>query len=430
MSNAVITPSVLSGAAAAPPSRDDTVRMLFAMCMGDGGGSLGNCHESAAAKDILDIGRQLGCDIYYDSDEKTADIFSYGINELPKTIIARTQIGAKFAAGLALQFDAQTDILCASLPKKAADFIAAAAQGARVIPGANKISAKGPLNDAPVPMPGREGAFWAGPLAMSCAISADETFFELDDYSAIQPSLSSALSVMDTFGIIYSRDIGPATLVVGGDQIYPERYLDAEGDWRNASYILGALLCAGRGTISGISKFSSQNERQAWKQFEELGYISWNMQGDELTVKAGSLPSLPLDPRPAGALLPLWMALSIYANTPISIGPLHPLSPRNQKRIDIMTDGLQTLGATVERLAENVIVHPGKLHGGTVDAKGDPRAAMGFAVAALGAAERITIENIEGVADAYPEFWSSLRGLGADISLPSTKRLTDKQQLP
>lgn len=431
MSSVTISPSVVSGRFSAPPSRDDTLRLLWASILGEGG-VIGNCHEGLDTQAVISLGRQMGADIYY--SEGVADIFSQPnpMKRLPLTCL--TPLAARLAIGLSLQYEQEVLVRSPRLPTRAMDFIAeiAAAVGASVAPNdAGSVKVKGPIGGLAIPLHGQEGAFWSTSLSMVSTIPPDETYFSFDDFSANQPAFSDTLSVMDAFGVVYSFDQTDNTLVVPGGQVYSHRLLDAEGDWRNSAYVIGALLAAGQGSVEGLSQLSRQNERSALSPLESAGLLSWDSTGERIFVKAGSLPSVPIDPRRAPSLIPLWMALSLYASTPISIGPLHPISPLAQKRISMLTDIFQTLGATVEYLSESVIVHPSKLRGGTVDAQNDARVSMALAIAALGGTEPIKIENVQGVADVFPEFWATLKSMGADVTLPTFSRhASEKPMLP
>ncbi|GEM_PF-5697397 len=431
MSQVTITPSVLSGTASAPPSSRDTIRLIFGCCLGEGG-VVGKCHMGIQTEEFLSIGRQLGADITY--MDGTADILAQGIPSFPHALRCQTPLSARFAASLALFYDFDVRILAPPLPKKAQKFISNLAQSCQAqmtFPEKGTILARGPLQTDGFTLAGLEGSFWASSLLMPAPLLPSDSLFQLDDYVCAKPPFSNTMAVFDVFGISTYFNETEFGVMVPGDQVYQNRFLDAEGDWRNGSYIIGAFLAAGSGTISGLSSSSSQNERQMWIQLEEMGILSWNDGGTMLTVKASSLPSIPIDPRHAPALLPLWMALAVHARSVISIGPILPMSPIDRKRIDIMCDRLLSQGIQVEKLAESVIVHPGKLKGGVVDCAGDCRIAMAFAVAALGGSEKTTLQNADGVAKEFPEFWGELRALGAEIVLPIIGgRNREKPMLP
>ncbi len=84
-------------------------------------------------------------------------------------------------------------------------------------------------------------------------------------------------------------------------------------------------------------------------------------------------------------------------------------------RIQVMADGLQTLGIEAEPTPDGMIVNYGEIGGGTVKSHGDHRIAMAFAIAGLIANDTITIENCANVNTSFPEFRDLATGLGLQL---------------
>ncbi len=61
-----------------------------------------------------------------------------------------------------------------------------------------------------------------------------------------------------------------------------------------------------------------------------------------------------------------------------------------------------------------MIITPGTVKSAVVNSHGDHRIAMALAILALGS-EPLTIEDADCVAKSYPDFWTDLQDLGADI---------------
>lgn len=81
------------------------------------------------------------------------------------------------------------------------------------------------------------------------------------------------------------------------------------------------------------------------------------------------------------------------------------LRVKESDRIARMSEGLQAMGAQVEPTADGFIIDgPTPLHGTTVDARGDHRLAMAFAVAGMIATGETVIENADSMATSYPDF--------------------------
>jgi 3-phosphoshikimate 1-carboxyvinyltransferase len=91
------------------------------------------------------------------------------------------------------------------------------------------------------------------------------------------------------------------------------------------------------------------------------------------------------------------------------------LRVKESDRIQVMADGLQTLGVDAQPTADGMIIRGGTLGGGTIDSHGDHRIAMSFAIAALRAQGEITILDCANVATSFPGFVELARALGVRI---------------
>ena len=80
------------------------------------------------------------------------------------------------------------------------------------------------------------------------------------------------------------------------------------------------------------------------------------------------------------------------------------LRVKESDRIQVMADGLQTLGIRAEPTVDGIVIEGGRLIGGTVETHDDHRIAMSFTVAALRASEPIIINNCGHVATSFPGF--------------------------
>lgn len=90
------------------------------------------------------------------------------------------------------------------------------------------------------------------------------------------------------------------------------------------------------------------------------------------------------------------------------------LRHKESDRIARLADGLRRLGARVVERPDGFSVDGSRpLSGGSVDAAGDHRLAMAFAVAALGAESRSVIAGSDAVDVSYPGFFAALEALRA-----------------
>lgn len=90
------------------------------------------------------------------------------------------------------------------------------------------------------------------------------------------------------------------------------------------------------------------------------------------------------------------------------------LRVKETDRIATIEAGLKRMGVEIETAPDGFFV-PGKqsFHAAEIDSAGDHRIAMAFAVAALAADGACVIEEAEAARVSFPEFFATLRHIGA-----------------
>jgi 3-phosphoshikimate 1-carboxyvinyltransferase len=93
------------------------------------------------------------------------------------------------------------------------------------------------------------------------------------------------------------------------------------------------------------------------------------------------------------------------------------LRVKESDRIQVMADGLQTLGVAAEATPDGMVIDGGNFEGGQVNSHGDHRIAMSFAMAALCAGGAIEISDCANVNTSFPGFvdQASRTGLKVDV---------------
>ncbi len=432
MVSCVLRQGSLSGTARPPPSLPLAKRMLWAACIGEGG-VIGNCPEHPDLRAIMDLGAQLGADAVMENN--TADVFGPETPMPPDEVdVKNNACASRLAVAMALLCDLPSSVSHPLVPAGASKWLdwAVSAMGLRMVRPPDKLSFSGPATVQALDLEERAGAFWAPGLFMAAPVAGTDTVFTLDDFTAWQPSTSLTLAVLEGLDIRFTLEEEERTLTIPGGQAYRAVQADVENDWRTGSYLLGALLLAGKGGVS-LPSYSLQPERSFWASFESAGLVSWNEDGNEIRVDGRAADSHPagrgaagpgplqlpdiVDARAYPSLLPLILVLATQSVNPVSIQPLYPLSPRSQIRLSFAEEQLVSLGAAITRTENSVEVKPSKLKGGAVDSGGDSRVAMALGLAGLIANGEVKLEGAEAVADAHVDFWSELRKLGADVRM-------------
>jgi 3-phosphoshikimate 1-carboxyvinyltransferase len=110
--------------------------------------------------------------------------------------------------------------------------------------------------------------------------------------------------------------------------------------------------------------------------------------------------------------IPILAVLATQADGVSRIRDAGELRVKESDRIELVASGLRAMGAEVETTEDGVdVAGPVRLRGTTVDAQGDHRIAMAFAVAGLVAEGQTVVEGAEAIATSYPDFEKDLWGV-------------------
>jgi 3-phosphoshikimate 1-carboxyvinyltransferase len=93
------------------------------------------------------------------------------------------------------------------------------------------------------------------------------------------------------------------------------------------------------------------------------------------------------------------------------------LRVKESDRIQVMADGLVTLGIDARPTPDGIVIQGGTLGGGTIEAHGDHRIAMSFAIASLRATGEIRINDCANVATSFPNFVELATGAGVRLQV-------------
>lgn len=112
--------------------------------------------------------------------------------------------------------------------------------------------------------------------------------------------------------------------------------------------------------------------------------------------------------------IPVLSVVATQCNGTSTIRDARELRVKESDRIETVATNLRAMGASVETFEDGLAVTgPTALHGATVNARGDHRIGMAFAVAGLVADGETLIENADSIASSYPGFVDDLDSLRA-----------------
>lgn len=112
----------------------------------------------------------------------------------------------------------------------------------------------------------------------------------------------------------------------------------------------------------------------------------------------------------------LFIAAACADGTTVLTGA-EELRVKESDRIQVMAEGLTTLGIDARPTVDGIVIEGGVLGSGEVDSHGDHRIAMAFTIAALQAGGSVVVNNCANVATSYPGFVEQAREAGMEIEV-------------
>ena len=169
-----------------------------------------------------------------------------------------------------------------------------------------------------------------------------------------------------------------------------------EGDWSNAAFFLAAGV-----KVTGLDEDSAQPDRAI-----------------RAMLTAFDAPDRALDMRETPDILPILAAVAAVTLGETRFTGAARLRIKESDRLKSMAAGIRAIGGDAAELQDGLIVRCVKPPaGGDVDAAGDHRIAMAFAVAATRCAGPVTIHGAEAVRKSYPAFFEDFTRLGGRVDV-------------
>ena len=238
----------------------------------------------------------------------------------------------------------------------------------------------------------------------------------------ITPTRDHTERALSAFGADVTRE-GASVAIEGGQRLHA---IDARvpGDLSSAAFaaVAAAALTGSDVTIEGVGLNPTRTALlDVLRRFgarvdvEQTG--EWQSEPvGRIRVVAQDLGSLALDGDIVPSIIDELPVLAVLATAggELRVTGASELRVKESDRITALIQGLRTLGADADELPDGFHVRSGhRLTGGVVQAHGDHRLAMAFAIAGLTASEPVTIEGADAAAVSYPSFFNDLDRLRA-----------------
>lgn len=211
---------------------------------------------------------------------------------------------------------------------------------------------------------------------------------------------------------------GTTTKVVGGWR--PDGFrLHVPGDISSAMFLVGAALLVPRSELSIEGLGLNPTRTGALEVLRTMGAdVHWEVTGEVLGEPVGTVTArhtvgltgvevsgTELIPRLIDEV-PLLAVVAAAASGTTTFRDATELRVKESDRIATLVGGLRRLGVEAEELPDGLAVTGSEqvLAGGTVEAHGDHRIAMAFAVAGLATAGKVRVEGWKAIETSFPTF--------------------------
>jgi 3-phosphoshikimate 1-carboxyvinyltransferase len=183
-----------------------------------------------------------------------------------------------------------------------------------------------------------------------------------------------------------------------------------EPDASAASYFLAAAaITGGEVTVPGLGKESLQGDVRFVEVLADMGCEIVRGK-NTLTLKGRPLFGIDVDMNDISDCVMTLAAVACFAEGPTTIRNISHIRHKETDRLLALATELGRIGATVEELADGLIITPGSLHGTRIETYNDHRMAMSMALIGL-RVPGVVIANPACVAKTYPTFFDDLERL-------------------
>ncbi len=285
--------------------------------------------------------------------------------------------------------------------------------GAQVDGDRFPLTVTGPLRGGSVEVPGHESSQFASALLLVGA--ATEHGLEL----RVPGSIVSAPFVELTTAVLEDRGVKVERPAANVYRIAPQRVkarrVTVAGDATAASYpAAAAAILGGRVTIENIDTHRRPGGQGDIRCFDILARMGCSVSpgsGGITVRRGGALYGIRENVRDISDTFPTLAVVAACADGRSEILGIGHTRGQESDRIAAVARGLRALGGQATEYADGIAIDPAPLRGGTVDAAGDHRIAMAFAILGL-VVPGVTIDGAETVSKSFPGFFEMVRGLG------------------
>ncbi len=416
----------LDGQVCAPPSKSYTQRMVIASALSDGKSKVSSPLLSedteAAVRAVTALGAKIntaeGCWTVQGAIPLIAANEPIDCGESGATLRFMIPVAALASGSSALVFRGSlerrpVEPLLESLKElgvkahtgKVGDSDAVFVDGGGILGGETSI-------------PGDVSSQFISGLMFACPMAKKDTEIMLTSPLESQDYVLMTKDVLAKHQVKVNIPNDFSKIIIPANQTYKPADGKVPGDFSSAAFLLAAAAITNSEVqIGNLDYRSVQGDKEILTVLKRMG-VAGKVCEDRVEVESSEslLDAVDVDAKNIPDLVPACAVLACYAQGTSRIFNAQRLRMKESNRLLSLYVNLKKMGAQVEMNEDSLtIVGRRVLQGAEVDPYNDHRIAMACAAAALGAEGETTIRNAECVRKSYPQFFTHLRMLGADV---------------
>ena len=229
------------------------------------------------------------------------------------------------------------------------------------------------------------------------------------------PYVNITLNWLKELGIKVEYNEDLSDFLVFGGQSYKNFEKIIPADFSSATFFIAAgAIGENNILVKGLDINDPQGDKDVIEYLKYMGAnVSFEPSG--IRVQAGDLLGRELDLNATPDALPMMAALGCLAHGNTILRNVPQARLKETDRIAVMAHELSKMGARIKELPDGLSIEHSELHGNEVSGHMDHRVVMALSIAGLASNGETIISDTEAVGVTYPNFFDSLKSLGADI---------------
>jgi 3-phosphoshikimate 1-carboxyvinyltransferase len=416
----------LSGEISAPPSKSYTQRMLIAAALSNGISKISNPLISEDTQATLRATTALGANVATAENCWTVTGASPLTNANEPIDCGESGATFRFMIPIAaLAPDPSTLVFGGSLEQRPIEPLIKSLDDLGANVRIKKIGNKdavfvtgGGILGGETSIPGDVSSQFISGLMFACPMARVDTEITITSPLESADYVKMTWDVLAKHGIRIEVHDNYKLIHIPANQTYKPFDSKVSGDFSSAAFLLAAsAIISSNVQISNLEYASPQGDKAILCILKQMGIVGKVCENSvEITGTGNVLEPLNVDAKNILDLVPACAVLACYAKGTSKITGAQRLKLKESDRLKSLHLELRKMGAKIKVDSSSLTIEgPCNLHGAMINPHNDHRIAMACAVAALGAKNQTTIQNAECVRKSYPQFFTHLKQLGAEI---------------